>query len=126
LREPPPQPPRLQAPPPRPLLRPHFGKRKTQNILLVVEPFLLIGPDNWELVVVAHVDHFFNTGRTSDSSVRRKFNGLTCNKTPTGDPTIPPEVGKAKKITSLIFKRSVAIHTIMDDDDDQPQQVKIP
>jgi hypothetical protein len=123
LRAPLPQPPRFQAPPPRPLLRLHFSKGETQHLLQVIEAFLPIGPDEWELVVAAHADHLFNTGRTSDS-VRREFNGLTCNKKPTGDPTIPLEFRKAKKITFLIFKRSVAtvlVHTIVDDDN-QPQR----
>jgi hypothetical protein len=86
-----------------------FTAEETLHFLDVMESVCPIGLDEWEQVATAHAKKF-NTGRTYES-LRRKYNSLANKKMSTGDPKIPPDlwqVMKAKKITSLIFKRSVA------------------
>jgi hypothetical protein len=108
------QPPRFQALHSRPLLRLPSSKGETQHLLHVIEAFLPIGPDEWELVVTAHADHFFNKGRRTSDSLRRKFNGLKSNKKPTGDPAIPRchqgQEGEEDHISDLQEMRSCIHH----------------
>ena len=49
-------------------------------------------------------------------SIRRKFNKMVKEKTPTGDPTIPPQVLQAKHIQDAIVSRADAASEADDDD----------
>ena len=62
-----------------------------------IQEVLPIGPLDWEKVVQMHTDQFPNMGRDLQS-VRQKFNKLQVSRIPTGDPTCPPAVRRAKRI----------------------------
>ena len=62
-----------------------------------IQEVLPIGPLDWEKVVQMHNDQFPNMARDLQS-IRRKFNKLQASRIPTGDPTCPPAVRRAKRI----------------------------
>ena len=74
------------------------------DIMELVQP---IGPNDWEAVAQRHFENYPEEKRSVDS-LRRKFNSLRNRKIPTGDPSCPPEVRKAKKIAIWIEQRSDA------------------
>jgi hypothetical protein len=71
-----------------------FSDSEMQQLLDLLEEQLPIGPDEWAEVVEIHNK---NCGTLRDvQSIRRKFNKMVKEKTPTGDPSIPPQVLQAK------------------------------
>ncbi|KAK9335501.1 hypothetical protein V1521DRAFT_456991, partial [Lipomyces starkeyi] len=86
-------------------------------LLDAIEMVKPLGPTKWEQVLDAYNEYCIENGRASRdvAGIRRKFNSLE----PTGDPTCPPEVKRAKEASRMITE-SVDFGGLddMDDDDD--------
>ncbi|KAK9312464.1 hypothetical protein V1524DRAFT_465988 [Lipomyces starkeyi] len=63
-----------------------------------------IGPANWDQVVDAYEDYCLENGRASRDvgAIHRKFISLVNFPKPTGDPTRPPDIKRAKEISRMI------------------------
>ena len=77
----------------------NYSKAELQSLLSTLESVLPIGQDEWEEVAQQHATSF--PGRDIDS-IRRKFATLHRKQIPTGDPSMPPEVRRAKRVKYLI------------------------
>jgi len=75
-------------------------------MLDAIESIIPIGSGEWERVEVAHSVDFEEKGRTADS-LKRKFRELYLTKGPTGNPTMPETVRRAKEINKKIRKKSL-------------------
>jgi len=76
-------------------------------MLDTIESIVPIGSGEWERVEVAHSVEFEDKARTADS-LKRKFRELYLKKGPTGDPTIPETVRRAKDINVMTKQKSLA------------------
>ena len=77
-----------------------FAKTELDYLLDVLEEILPIGPMEWEIVETKHNAIFEEKQRTKET-LKRKFQNLYLTRIPTGDPTCPPHVCKAKLIYEL-------------------------
>jgi hypothetical protein len=82
-----------------------YDKEEVNCLLNAVERVLPIGGYEWDTVFVEHERAYPNRDRTRDG-IKRKFNSLHHVHMPTGDPNIPPEVLRAKRIDYKIKKRA--------------------
>lgn len=73
-----------------------FGQVEIDRIGLI-DRFIPLCKEEWDAVMVDHEKSFPQTSRTVDS-LRRKFASIHRRKIPTGDPLIPADVKRAKKI----------------------------
>jgi hypothetical protein len=85
---------------------------------------LPIGPDEWDEVVNFHLERFPEAERNA-LSLRRKFTQLYKTKIPTGDPSCPNEVRRAKEIFRWIEARADAAGEVVEselgfDEDNSP------
>ena len=76
---------------------PTYSTEEVDHLLQSLREHLPIGPEEWDLVASEHVKTWGQNGRDT-TSLRRKFNQLVKQKTPTGDPHCPPHVREAKRI----------------------------
>ena len=76
---------------------PGFSEDETAALLDVIEDILPNCPNDWERVTEAHRISFPDLKRTT-KSLKRKFEALYNHKKPTGDPTCPVIVRRAKQI----------------------------
>jgi hypothetical protein len=86
-------------------------------MLNLVQSILPRGPYEWD-----HVTTLFNQHYNSDWQVDRikaKFTQLVKARKPTGDPTCPPAVKRAKRLRVMIEERVCSEVTQMDDDGDE-------
>ncbi|KAK9371499.1 uncharacterized protein V1513DRAFT_38763 [Lipomyces chichibuensis] len=79
--------------------------------------FRPIGPAKWDQVVDAYEDYCLENGRASRDvgAIHRKFNSLVNFPKPTGDPTCPPDIKRAKEISRMI-NESVEMADLCDTD----------
>ncbi|PXF45932.1 hypothetical protein BWQ96_04293 [Gracilariopsis chorda] len=82
-----------------------FSKTEVDSLLDVLEEHLPIGAMEWDKVARIHSSRFPSTQRNADS-LKRKFSSLHRQTGPTGDPTIPQEVKKAKAIREAMKERA--------------------
>jgi len=75
-------------------------------MLDTIELIIPIGSGEWDRVEVAHSVEFEDKARTADS-LKRKFRELYLRKGPTGDPTMPETVRRAKEINKKIREKSL-------------------
>ena len=75
----------------------NFSPEEIDCMLELIDKHMPLSASQWQKVVDEHMMRFPNTDRDIDG-LRRKFNTLASKKIPTGDPFIPPDVKKAKKI----------------------------
>lgn len=75
----------------------NFSQAEIDCMLELIEEHMPLSASQWQTVVDEHMLLYPNTDRDVDG-LRRKFNSLASKKIPTGDPFIPPDVKKAKKI----------------------------
>lgn len=83
-----------------------FEEFELNVFLEVLEHHLPIGGDEWDLVCKEHCEEMEEPGCRTTDSLRRKFASLYRKKTPTGDPTCPSSVRRAKRIRQKIVDRS--------------------
>jgi hypothetical protein len=76
-------------------------------MLTSIETFLPMGPEEWEMVADNHSLGFPGMNREA-TSLRRKFQALYNMQVPTGDPTCPPHVRRAKRLRNKIEERADA------------------
>ena len=92
--------------PPKKKRSSNFSDRELHSMLDAIESIIPIGSGDWERVELAHSVDFEDKGRTADS-LKRKFRELYLRKGPTGDPTIPETVRRAKEINKRIREKSL-------------------
>lgn len=73
--------------------------------MVTLATILPIGPNDWANAAAIHMDHYPDRDRDANS-LRRKFNALVKVKKPTGDPTCPHPVKRAKHIMRSIEARA--------------------
>ena len=84
---------------------PRFSVPEMESMLTSIEQYLPMGPEEWEAVADSHSFEFPNR---EAQSLRRKFQALYNVRIPTGDPTMPAHVRRAKRIRYLIEERADA------------------
>ena len=94
-----------------------FTQAETLSFLDTLESAIPIGPDDWSQVEATHLEKWPDTSRDV-ASLRRKFQALYRKKAPTGDPTCPPEIKKAKSIMFHIRERAECDDNANDSDGD--------
>lgn len=90
-----------------------FCRDEVDRLLTSIEEILPIGGTEWDAVLASHELYYPDAGRTRDG-LKRKFYQLYGLRIPTGDPHIPPEVLRAKRLYEEIKKRA----EISDGEDD--------
>lgn len=84
---------------------PNFTQGEVDTMLELIDEARPLSYTQWELVAEEHRKFFPTTDRDAEG-LRRKFNALAGRNTPTGDPFIPPDVKKAKKIRRELSEMS--------------------
>jgi len=92
--------------PPKKKRSSNFSDRELHSMLDTIESIVPIGFGEWERVEVAHSVQSEDKARSADS-LKRKFRELYLKKGPTGDPTIPVTVRRAKDINVMIKQKSL-------------------
>jgi len=80
-----------------------FRAEEIDDFLEVVETYLPISAQNWQTVADSHLENYPREQRTAES-LRRKFQEISRRTGPTGDPTCPPYVIKAKAINRQLVQ----------------------
>lgn len=76
---------------------PGFSEEEVASLLDVINDILPNSPNDWERVTEAHLNLFPDLKRNT-KSLKRKFESLYNHRKPTGDPTCPVSVRRAKQI----------------------------
>ena len=82
-----------------------FKKDETLSLLDLVEELLPVSPQEWDEVTNLHLQNWPDLERSKDT-LKRRFQSLYLKRAPTGDPSIPVEVRRAKQIIQEIKKRA--------------------
>lgn len=82
-----------------------FSRQEIDGMLELLEEYLPIARQEWDSVLRLHMQRYPELDRTVDS-LKRKFSSLHRAKVPTGDPTIPPDVKRAKQIRYSMMERA--------------------
>ena len=99
-----------------------FTEAEVDGLLDVIEELLPIGPNDWDRVTERHCTYYPGLGRTRES-LKRKFASLYNHKKPTGDPTCPATVRRAKRVWERIKEEmDVSEGEQSNDDDDTPNE----
>ena len=77
---------------------------ETEHLLDIIEEILPEGPNDWARMQEQHALHYPGEERTSDS-LKRKFQALYNSRKPTGDPTCPEVVRRAKRAWESIKEK---------------------
>jgi hypothetical protein len=80
-----------------------FTKDETFHLLDKVEELLPIGAEEWKQVHTYFNKKVDPKRQQTRDGIRQKFNALAAMKVPTGDPSVPQEVWKAKSIRESIY-----------------------
>ena len=104
---------------------PGFGRDEVEHLLTSIETILPIGGLEWDAIVAQHDMRFLDASRTKDA-LKRKFPTMYGTRIPTGDPTIPPEILRAKRAyEELKLKAEISDGEDNDDnEDDRNEQGK--
>ena len=78
-----------------------FSLAEIDSLLDVIKEIISIGPNEWDRVTEQHCSYYPGLGHTYDS-LRRKFLLLYSHKKPTGDPSCPAYVRRAKQLWERI------------------------
>ena len=111
---------------------PRFSIPELQSMLTCIEEVLPMGPEEWERVADSHSLEFPAMNREA-SSLRRKFQALYNVSVPTGDPSCPPHIRKAKRLRYKIEERADSSNMlggeagadlgfVVDDDEEQEEE----
>ena len=82
-----------------------FKKDETLSLLDLVEAVLPVSPQEWDEVTNLHLQNWPDLERSKDT-LKRRFQSLYLKRAPTGDPSIPDEVRRAKQILQEIKQRA--------------------
>ncbi len=80
-----------------------FSTTELEHLLDAIEEFVPIGNPEWERVWNSHQTLYEEKERTVES-LKRKFSEVARMKIPTGDPTCPPHIRRAKRISRKIVQ----------------------
>jgi len=80
-----------------------FRAEEIDDFLEIVETYLPISAQNWQTVADSHSENYPREQRTAES-LHRKFQEISRRTGPTGDPTCPPYVIKAKAINRQLVQ----------------------
>jgi hypothetical protein len=80
-----------------------FRAEEIDDLLEIIETLLPISGENWQAVADAHLENYRREARTAES-LHRKFQEISCRTGPTGEPTCPPYVIKAKRINRQLIQ----------------------
>ncbi|PXF47026.1 hypothetical protein BWQ96_03216 [Gracilariopsis chorda] len=82
-----------------------FSRQEVDNLLELLEEHLPLAKEEWDHIVRLHSERYPEHKRTV-ASLKRKFASLHRRRIPTGAPTIPPDVEKAKRIRYSMTERA--------------------
>ena len=99
-----------------------FSFEEVQFLLDSIESILPVGGIQWDAVTFEHERQFPELRRTKEA-LRRKFAALYNKQMPTGDPNIPLDVLRAKRINQEIIKNA-EVHEgeVPSDEMEQPHE----
>eukprot|EP00521_Asterionellopsis_glacialis_P006012 CAMPEP_0195282058 /NCGR_PEP_ID=MMETSP0707-20130614/1107_1 /TAXON_ID=33640 /ORGANISM="Asterionellopsis glacialis, Strain CCMP134" /LENGTH=286 /DNA_ID=CAMNT_0040341009 /DNA_START=79 /DNA_END=939 /DNA_ORIENTATION=- len=101
-----------------------YTANEVSGLLDILERTVPIGNDEWEYVAREHQLNFPDKARDA-TSLKWKFMQLYRKRTPTGDPTCPPEVRRAKRVLVEIREKAECDafeESVSDDLDDTDQE----
>ena len=93
---------------------PTFGDNEVSTMLDAIEATLPIGTNECDSVESYHLSYFPDKNQLKDT-LKRKFALLYAMKVPTGDPTCPPLVRRAKFIYNKIKEKADLVAEIDED-----------
>ena len=97
---------------PRPGGGRNYSSDEVEVLLEVVERILPLGSNCWDRVACEfNIARPRGTDERDGDSLKRKFKALYGVRKPTGDPTIPPQVRRAKLIKRMIDNRGDTFDT---------------
>ena len=82
-----------------------FSRGETESLLELLHEHISLAKDEWEKVCRLHELRYPQQRRNADST-RRKFSALCRTVPPTGDPTVPTDVLKAKEVRKAMTERA--------------------
>ena len=94
-----------------------FTEAEQSTMLELIEELKPIGHDQWDMLTERFNRIHPNPGRTAES-LRKKFATLYRNRTPTGDPHIPPLVLQAKRLKEMLINEA-QIETLDTNEDEE-------
>ena len=97
-----------------------FTEAEVDGLLDVIEDLLPISPNDWDRVAERHCTYYPGLGRTRES-LKRKFASLYNHKKPTGDPTCPATVHRAKQVWERIKEEMDVSEGERSNDEDDTQ-----
>lgn len=102
----------------------NFSTRELDILLTLVEERLPFGQEEWDSLALEYhrrLSRFTDDPYTRNGmSLRTKFKHLKNKRKPTGDPTCPPEVVRAKRAYRAIESRMEVVNLNDDGDDNGP------
>lgn len=104
---------------------PNYADSDIDALLDVVEEVQPIGANEWSLVAAKFEMYATEVGRVPREmeSLKLKFDRLSNTKKPTGDPSCPPHVRRAKRIARDILSRVNAVAVGVDSEGDEENTV---
>ncbi|KAK9490524.1 hypothetical protein V1508DRAFT_399829 [Lipomyces doorenjongii] len=95
----------------------NFSLQDKNALLDAVEQVKPAGPAKWDQVMDLYEEYCIENGRASRdvAALRRKFNQMLNLPKPTGDPTCPPDVRRAKEL-SRVINESLEMAGLSDDE----------
>lgn len=104
---------------------PNWGPKDTDIMLDLVQEILPYGQNEWQRVADLYNRHDAMTHLRDADAVRRKFMKLKNTLKPTGHPTCPPHVRRAKHIWTDIEGRA-SVLGLYDGQDSEPDDAAAP
>ena len=98
-----------------------YSTANTTYLLDLIEEIEPCGAEEWNSVASRYNAHFGGESRSGDD-LKNKFKTLKGVKKPTGDPSCPPEVIRAKRLQKSLERR-MDVQTLEDDDDNLDDRV---
>lgn len=92
-----------------------YSTANTTYLLDLIEEIEPCGAEEWNSVASRYNAHFGGESRSCDD-LKNRFKTLKGVKQPTGDPSCPPEVIRAKRL-QISLERRMDVQTLEDDDD---------
>ena len=83
-----------------------FTTHELESLAEAIEDIVPMSATDWDTVWEAHNESFPGLNRTSDSSLKCKFQEMARTKIPTGDPNCPNHIRIAKRAYYKLIKAS--------------------
>ena len=97
-----------------------YSTANTYHLLDLIEEIEPCGGEEWNLIASRYNAHFGGESRSCED-LKNKFKTLKGVKKPTGDPSCPPEVIRAKRLQKSLERR-MDVQTLEDEYDDDDNQ----